>query len=461
MNQKERMGTDFTKGAMMPVLLKFMFPFLLANLLNSIYNTVDTIIIGQFAGSVGTLAVSLGGRMLNLCTMVSTAIAGGGQVLVSQLYGAKKRDEVNTAIGTFFSLTLIASIMIALFGFCCAKPILTWMNTPEEAFDSALGYFRITCVGLPLVFGYNAVSSVLRGMGDSKNPLLFIAIAAAINLIGDLVFVIHFQMGAAGTAYATIIGQGVSLLFSLLLLYRRREQFGFDFKRNSFRIKKGHTKIILKVGLPMVLRACCIQFTQMFLMRYVNLYGVTEATTYAIASKITQMTNIFSMSVRQAAGSIVGQNVGAGQPHRVNSTVRCSLLFSLCAATTLTAISLLFPEAIFSCFTRDPAVIAYAVPFMRITCLLYYCSAVLGSYDSVVTGTGNSMLGFIGGLLDGVVFRLGFSFLLAWGFGMGVAGFFMGDVLARLAPIIIDAAYYYSGAWTRYDLLAQKSKTHH
>lgn len=453
MKQRQAIGTDFTQGAMMPVLLKFMFPFLLANLLNSIYNTVDTIIIGQFVGSAGTLAVSLGGRVLNLCTMISTAIAGGGQVLVSQLYGAKKRNEINSAVGTFFSITIISSFIIAVVSFFSAELILAWMNTPEEAFDAALQYFRITCIGMPLLFGYNAVSSVLRGMGDSRNPLLFIAIAAVINLIGDLVFIISFQMGAAGTAYATVIGQGVSLVFSLLLLYRRREQFGFDFKLRSFKINPGHTKIILKIGLPMALRSCCIQFTQMFLMRYVNLYSVAEATTYAIASKLIQLTNIFSMSIRQASGAIVGQNVGAGQLARVHSTVRCSLLLMTITAIILSVLSLLFPEAIFGCFTRDPAVIAYAVPFMRITCLLYFCSAVLGSYDSVVTGTGNSMLGFIGGLLDGVVFRLGLSFLFGWGLNMGVAGFFMGDVLARLAPIIIDMIYYHSGAWKRYRLI--------
>ncbi len=453
MKQKEIMGTDLTQGSMMPVLLKFMFPFLLANLLNSIYNTVDTIIIGQFVGSAGTLAVSLGGRMLNLCTMVSTALAGGGQILVSQLYGARKRNEVNSAIGTFFTLTLISSVIIALLGFVCARPILAWMNTPEAAFDAALMYFRVTCVGMPLLFGYNAVSSVLRGMGDSKNPLLFIAIAAVINLVGDLIFVIKCQMGAVGTAYATVIGQGMSLLFSLLLLYRRREQFGFDFKLRSFRIDRGHLRIILKIGLPMVLRSCCIQFTQMFLMRYVNLYGVTEATAYAIVTKLTQLMNIFSMAVRQASGTIVGQNVGAGQQERVVSTVHCSLLFTLGMATVFTAVSLLMPEMLFRCFTKDTAVLVYAVPFMQISALLYYCSAVLGSYDSVVTGTGNSMLGFVGGLLDGVVLRLGFSFLFAWGFDMGVAGFYLGDVLARLAPIIIDMVYYYSGAWRRYNLL--------
>lgn len=453
MNQETMIGTDFTDGKMMPLVLRFMFPFLLANLLNSIYNTVDTIIIGQFVGSAGTLAVSLGGRLMNLCTMVSTSIAGGGQVLISQLYGAKKRDGLNSAIGTLLSIMLISSAGIAVLGFFFAGPVLAWMNTPEEAFASAQVYFRITCVGLPLMFGYNAVSSVLRGMGDSKNPLLFIAIAAAVNLVGDLIFVVSFELGAAGTACATVIGQGISLLFSLFLLYRRKERFGFDFRPESFRIDREKMAVMLRIGLPMALRSCCIQFTQMFLMKYVNLYGVTEATTYAIGTKITQMTNIFSMSVRQAAGTIVGQNVGAGRLKRVGSALGCSLAISLSAAAVLSVLSLLFPEAIFRCFTRDLAVLAQAETFVRIICVIYVCSAILGPYDSVVTGTGNSMLGFLGGVLDGVVFRLGLSFLFAWGLDMGVAGFFLGDALARVAPIIIGIVYYHSGAWKRHQIL--------
>lgn len=453
MEQNKLIGTDFTRGKMMPLVLRFMFPFLLANLLNSVYNTVDTVIIGQFVGSAGTLAVSMGGRGMNLCTMVSTSIAGGGQVLISQLYGAGRRRELNSAIGTLLSLTLISSVVIAVLGVAAASPILTWMNTPEEAFAGAQAYFRITCIGLPLVFGYNAVSSVLRGMGDSKSPLLFIAIAAVLNLVGDLIFVLVFEMGAAGTAYATVIGQGISLVFSLFLLYRRREHFGFDFRLSSFRIDKRNAIVILRIGMPMVLRSCCIQFTQMFLLKYVNLYGVAEATAYAIASKITQMMNVFSMSVRQAAGTIMAQNVGAQKHSRVSSALGCSLIITVGTAAVLGILTLLFPEQLFGLFTRDAQVMVYAGSFAIVCSILYVCSAVLGPYDSVITGTGNSVLGFVGGMLDGVLFRLGLSFLFAWGLDMGVVGFFLGDALARLAPIIIGMIYYHTGAWKRYQIL--------
>ena len=156
------MGTDFTQGEVMPLLFKFFLPFLLANLLNSIYNTVDTIIIGQFVGSSGIVAVTMGGKMLNLFTNIGLAFAGGGQVLIAQLVGAKRRDELNATIGTLFSEMFGLSVIFAVVTLLLSRNIITWLNTPAEAFESAVVYLRITCVGLPLIFGYNAVSSVLR-----------------------------------------------------------------------------------------------------------------------------------------------------------------------------------------------------------------------------------------------------------------------------------------------------------
>lgn len=447
--EKRAIGTDFTEGRVMPLLLRFLLPFLLANLLNSVYNTVDTVIIGQFVGSVGTVAVSLGGKMLNLFTNVGLALAGGGQVLISQLAGAKREEEYNATIGTLFTEMTVLSVVFAVVTLLFSRSILVWLNTPAESFASALSYLRITCVGLPLIFGYNAVSSVLRGMGDSKSPLLFIAIAAAVNLIGDVVFIVAFGLGAAGTAYATVIGQGMSLLFSLIVLYRRKERFGFDFKLKSFAVDWQKLSVMLKIGLPMALRSCCITFTQLAIMSYVNLYGLTSAAAYAIGDKIVHLTNIFCMSTKQAAGSMVGQNIGADRYDRVKSVVRCSAVVTLSTAAVLVAVSLLFPRFIFGLFTVDEAVIAQGPVFLRITCVIYLLAAIMAPYDSVVTGTGNAILGFLGGFLDGVVFRIGFSLLFAGVLQMGVPGFFLGDALARLGPILIGVIYYYSGAWKR------------
>ena len=454
---QDHMGTDFTEGSIMPMLLRFMLPFLLASILNSLYNTVDMIIIGRYVGKVGIVSVNMGGRLLNLFSQISLTLAGGGQVLISQQFGAKRRDELNSTIGTMFTEMLVISATLAVVTTIFATQILGLLNTPEESFPGALKYLRITSLGLPLIFGYNAVSSVLRGMGDSRSPLIFIAIAAAFNLLGDFVFVKHFHMGAPGTAIATVLGQGISLVFSLLVLYRRRDRFGFDFKLKSFAVDWDKLWIMLKIGFPMTLRALFINFTQMFMLRYVNAYGLAESAAYAICDKIIHLTNIFSTSARQAAGGMVGQNIGAKKPDRVVVIVRCCAIVTLTAAAVLAAVGILFPRAFFSLFDSNPDVLAYARPFMLITGLIYFLGATMAPFEAVVSGTGHSMLGFLGGILDGVVFRIGFSFLFAFALNMGVTGFLLGDALARLGPIIVSGSYYLSGAWRRRKRLVSDS----
>jgi len=449
------LGTDFTEGKIFPLMLKFMLPFVLANLLNSLYNTVDTIIIGQFAGSVGIVSVNMGGKMLNLFTQIGVTLAGGGQVLISQLYGAKHREEFNTTIGTLFTEMFSISLVLGVSTALLAEPLLHLLNTPQESMDGALAYLRITSLGLPLIFGYNAVSSVLRGMGDSRSPLIFIAIAAVINLIGDIVFIVYFHLGAMGTAIATVLGQGLSLLFSVTVLYRRRERFGFDFKLRSFSVDWHKLGIMLKIGFPMALRVICINFTQMYIISFVNLYGLAESAAYSIGDKLIHLTSIVTGSARQAGGSMVGQNIGAGRPDRVKGIVKSCVCITLSAASVLAACSLLFPTAIFSLFTDDPAVLAYARSFMAIAALIYILGAILSPYESVITGTGNSLLGFLGGILDGVVFRLGFSYLLVFVLGWGIAGFFLSDALARFGPLLVGSIYYHSGAWRRRKRLSE------
>jgi len=447
--QNIEIGMDFTTGPLLPLLIRFLLPFLLANLLNSLYNTVDTAIIGRFMGSTGIVACSLGGKMLNLFTNISVALAGGGQILVSQIVGAKRRDELNSCIGTMFSETIILSILFAIVTLLFSRNIIEWLNTPPEAFDDALIYLRITCIGLPLIFGYTAVSSVLRGMGDSRNPLIFIAIATVINIIGDLVFILVFKMGVAGAAVATVLGQGLSLVCSVVILYRRREYFGFDFKLKSFAIDWSKLQIILKLGLPNALRATCITGTQLVLMGYINKFGVVDSAAYSIGDKVYHMANILASSINNAGGTVVGQNFAAGNHERVRGIVRRVAVITLSASVFLSVFSLLFPTQIFGLFTDDPAVLAYAPAFMRVCCLIYVLSSFHASYQSVMSGTGNSFLNMIAGILDGMVLRVGMSFLFAYQFNLGVVGFFLADALARFAPITIGGIYYYSGAWKK------------
>ncbi len=454
MNKAKTMGMDFTAGPVMPMLLKFFLPFLLANALNNLYNTVDAIIIGQFLGSYGIVAVSMGGKMLALYTLVGTALAAAGQVLISQHIGAGQRRELNPTIGTLFTELLIISLVFAVINLCFGEGILRLINTPEESFSSALDYLKITSIGLPLVYGYNAVSSVLRAMGDSKSPLLFIAIATFTNIVLDILFIVVFGLGVAGTALATIMGQGVSLVFSLSLLYRRREKFGFDFRLSSFKIRWSKLGLLLKLGLPLSMRSVFIIGTQMYLLSFINSFGLVASAAYNVSDKIYHLANIFSISVREAGGTMVAQNIGAKRYDRVRAIVKSVAVVSFSAAGLMSVISVLFPKFVFSLFTSDAEVIAQAGAYMLICCIIYFLSATIAPYEGVVSGTGNAKLGFIGGMLDGVVFRIGFGMLFGLVLGMGAQGFFLGDALARLGIVLVGAVYYHSGAWKKYRIIS-------
>jgi len=430
-------------------LFSFMLPFLLANILNSVYNLADSVIIGQFAGSAGIVAVSLGGKTLKLFTDLATAFSAGGQVLLAQVVGAKKREELSGTIGTMFSELLLLSLVFSVLTLVFSRKILIWMNTPEDIFADALAYMRITSLGLPLLFAYTVISAALRGMGDSRHPLVFIAVACVCNLVWDVVLVVFLRLGVRGTAIATVAAQGISVLFSVRVLYQRRDQFGFDFRPRSFRIRPDKLKTMLKIGWPLSLRSLLITLTQMVMLRYINLLGIAAAAAYNIGDRFYQLANVISNSVRHAAAAMMGQNIGADKPERVRSIFRCSMACTFGAAAVLVAVSLAFPEAIFRCFTADADTIAFARGILAITSLIYLLSALVSPYEAVITATGFTALSFCGGFLDSVVFRLGFSFLFVFGWNWGIYGYSMGNALARLGLLIPGAIYYHSGAWRR------------
>ncbi len=449
MSQIKRIGSDFTEGNVMKILVTFAGPFLLANLLNNLYNMVDMIIIGHYVGSVGTVSVSMGGRLLTLFTHLSTGLAGGGQVLISQQIGAKKKEELNSTIGTLFTLLAAVSAALMVVSIILSKNIIIWMNTPKEAEFSAWSYLVITSIGLPLIFGYNAICAVLRGMGDSRRPLYFIAIATAVNTVLDIIFIVFFHLGATGTALATVIGQGVAFFASIGVLIRKKESFGFDFKFRSFRIVKEKMNIILSVGVPLAAQSCFISITQLFMMSFINMYGIAQAAAYGVGDKVIQLCNVAVMSIKQAGGTVVAQNLGAGKKERVTETVHSALKMTVSVAVVLGILVCIFPNAIFLMFTKDPDVLVYSRSFAYITALTLILSSTSSSHETVTLGTGNSKLNFIAGVLDGVVFRIAFSFFFGWTMGMEVVGFFLGNSLARLGPVIVHCAYYYSGRWKR------------
>ena len=236
---------DFTTGSIPKQLFWFSLPFMASNALQVLYSTIDMVIVGKYVGTPGLSAVSQSSLIVNFATMVCLGFSNAGQVLVAQAIGAKKRQELNEIIGTLFSLILSIGLLLSGVILCSRSWILDVMNIPTESYGMAEDYLIICAAGLVFTAGYNMVSAVLRGMGDSKRPFLFIAIASVVNLVLDYLFTGLMGFGVAGAAWATIIGQAVSFLFSLYYLYKHKGAFGFDFQPESFRMKVKYVKMIL------------------------------------------------------------------------------------------------------------------------------------------------------------------------------------------------------------------------
>ncbi len=449
MKKENNIIQDLTSGSVTRLLLVFAFPMLMSNLLQTVYNMVDMIVIGQFVGSVGLSAVSIGADVLHFLTFVGMGFANAGQVVLSQNIGAGNKDRIRGTIGTMFTLILGVSIVISVACLFFIDPILEAMNTPQEAFEYARQY-GITCMaGLFFIYGYNMVSAILRGMGDSKHPFIIIAVAAVINLVLDLLFVAGFGMGPFGAALATVIGQAVSFIWAVIFLYRNRESFGFDFKPRSFIPDRDVLPGYVKLALPMCLQSAAIHFSMLFVNSYINSYGVVASAVTGIGNKLGSITAVVTNALSTAGSSMVGQNLGAGKYHRVPRIIGVSMVADLAFAAILSALTIFFPRAIFGIFNSDPEVLEMAMTYIPVAVLLYLGFALRSPFFALINGSGNAKLNLCVGLLDGVVCRIGLAILLGVTLGMGINGFWYGNALAGYMPFVIGGVFYASGKWKK------------
>jgi putative MATE family efflux protein len=323
--------------------------------------------------------------------------------------------------------------------------LLSALNTPAESLDYARQY-SLTCIcGLIFIYGYNLVSAILRGMGDSKHPFMFIAVATVVNLILDLVFVAGFGMGPFGAALATVIGQSVSFIWAIIYLYRHREAFGFDFKLESFRPDREVLPKLIKLGLPMCLQSAAIQVSMLLVNSYINAYGVVASAVTGVGNKLGSITSVVTNALSTAGSSMVGQNIGAEKYHRVPKIIGVSMIIDLSFAALLSFATVCFPRAIFGLFNSDPEVLDMAMTYIPVAVLLYVGFAMRSPFFALINGSGNAKLNLIVGLLDGVICRIGLAMLLGLVFDMGIMGFWLGNAFAGYTPFVIGMVYFLTG----------------
>lgn len=447
MNKNKSMIQDLTEGSVTRLLLIFSFPLLCSNLLQTAYNMVDMVVIGQFVGSVGLSAVSIGGDVLHCLTFLVMGFSNAGQVLLSQYIGAGNRDRIKGTIGTMFTLTMLCAVTLSIICGFCLDVFLDALNTPKECLAYARQYILTCILGLVFIYGYNLVSAILRGMGDSKHPFMFIAVATVVNLTLDLIFVAGLGMGPFGAALATVIGQGVSFIWAIIYLYRHREAFGFDFKPASFRPDREVLPKLIKLGLPMCLQSAAIHISMLFVNSYINAYGVIASAVTGVGNKLGSITAVVTNALSTAGSSMVGQNIGAEKYHRVPKIIGVSMVIDLAFAAILSLSTVFFPRTIFGMFNSDPEVLDMAMTYIPVAVLLYIGFALRSPFFALINGSGNAKLNLFLGLMDGVICRIGLALLMGLVLDMGIMGFWLGNAFAGYVPFLVGGAYFLSGKW--------------
>ena len=450
--------TDFTSGNIWKQLITFSMPLFFANLLQMVYNMVDMIVVGHVIGNVGISGVTIGGDISHFFTMLVMGFSAAASIIISQFVGAGQKEKVGKVIGTLSLFLLICAVVFTTGGLLLRHQLLDLMNAPAASYQEALAYCTTTIAGMIFIFGYNAVSAILRGLGDSKHPFIFIATAAIINIILDLLFVMVLHMGTFGAALATVIGQGVSFIWALIFLVKRKDSLGFDISKNDFKIDKDVFSIMVKLGIPMAIKSASISFSKLFINSFVNNYGVIVSAVAGVGNKICSVPMLVSNSVNTAGSSMIGQNIGGAKYDRVPKIMLAIL--TICGTITglCIVIVLLFPSQVFMIFTSDESILPVAMEYLPILIINFVAAIVRAPTGSFINGSGNYKINFILAILDAFVARVGLGLLFGVVFKMEYFGFWLGDAISGTMPLFIGGGFLLSGKWKTRKYIVQEDE---
>lgn len=444
---------DLNNGFVFKTLLIFSIPFIFSIALQSLYGMVDMLVVGQFVGKNGLSAVSISSQVIQLMTFICIALSTAGQICISQFVGSKKYSNIKETVGTMTVMMIVSSIVMMIIILLFNNKILALINTPKECQKLAFSY--LVCCGAGMIFTglYNMIAAILRGLGDSKHPLYFVIVASVVNIILDVLLVCYLDFGVLGAAFATVIGQAASVVFSIIFLYRHQKQFYISFDSNIFHVDSTILKTLLKLGIPLALQSSAITVSSLFVNGLVNNLGVAASATYGVGQKIMSIPSIFTQSVGFGVSTMCGQALGAKNLKRVQEVVNSGLILSGIAGIILAIIFYNFPKNIFSLFTNDQAVLNYSFIYMRSLCVQLPAMCIMSPCNNLINATGNTKLSFALGIMDGFIARIILSYLLGITFNYGAEGFFIGYSLAAYFTAIPGLIYYLSGLWKKRKIL--------
>ena len=419
MSPKARtLEADFVHGKILPLLLRFAGPVLLALALQATYGAVDVWVVGRFAATADVSAVATGSQVMFTATVIITGLSMGATILLAQhlgqRQGQRKQEEdtwsgtiVGSAICFFAALALLLTLVMEL----AAAPLSQLMQAPEAAFSRTVSYVRICSAGALFIVAYNLLGSIFRGLGDSRTPLLAVAIACAGNVGGDLLLVAVLHLGAAGAALATAVSQGISVVCCLLVI--RRRGLPFPLKRQQLRFNKKAISRILRLGLPVAVQDGLVSFSFMAMIAIVNSLGLVASAGVGVAEKLCNFIMLAPSAAMQSLSAFVGQNIGANKPERARQAMYSGMLVSLACGLVLAWLSYFHGDLLSGIFDKDPQVVAAAWDYLRAyaidTILVSFLFCFLGYFN----GCGKTVFVLLQGLVGAFLIRIPISYLMS------------------------------------------------
>ncbi|MDG5815698.1 MATE family efflux transporter [Chitinispirillales bacterium ANBcel5] len=454
-----KFGNDLTQGSIPRHLLTLALPMLIANLLNTGYQIVDAIWIGRIVGkeAIGAVAVSFPVVFIFIGVAVGATVAT--TILVSQYYGARNYKKVEEIISTSFILSVVFGVIISISGIMFNEHILKLMGTPEALHQLASSYLRLTFAGLTVLYLSYLVTSILRGLGDTKTPLLFTAIGVTVNAILDPLFIIGIgpfpKMGLDGAALASILSSFVALL--LAFGYLKKKGLGKSFKVANLKFSRKLAAAICKIGFPSMIQQSAISIGMFAVISYVNRFGEIATAAFGAGHRIEAVAFLPAMSIGLAVSSISGQNLGAGNFDRVHKTFRWGLLFTVSVSAFLSINFLIFANQLLSMFTTDQSVIDIGSGYLRIVGPSTIMFAVMYVSNGVINGAGHTITTLVFTVISIWGIRVPLSATLSRT-SLGITGIWIAFAASFFVTMCISLWWYYSGKWKKITIKASVEK---
>jgi len=434
---------DLTIGKESKLIFNFAVPMLLGNVFQQVYNITDSIIVGKFLGTESLAAVGASFPIIFTLIALVIGIGSGASTIISQYYGAKDMENVKKSIDTIYIVLFFASIVITSFGILFSKELFQLLQLPAEIIPQASTYLNIYLGGMIFAFGFNAISSILRGLGDSKTPLYFLIFSTLLNVVFDLIFVLVFKWGIAGAAIATVIAQAAAFISLLLYLNKTNEIMLFSLRNIKF--DKTVFKHMVRIGLPSGLQQTFVALGMMALISIVNKFGTNVIAAYTVAGRIDSLAAMPAMNFSAALSSFIGQNLGANKLSRVIKGFKATLIMSSIVSVVVSVIVILFSTSLMSLFTNDSEVIRIGHEYLIIVSSFYLFFSTMFVTSGVLRGAGDTIIPMFITLFSLWIIRIPLASILSS--RVGEVGIWWAIPIAWFLGMTGSYFYYKMGKW--------------